>query len=126
MEGMARSVSVMEAISELCPPYGADADLAGRYARAFASAGSDAYGKKRFSAALQRERARRARETVGERRPSLVRGAEGKAEPDRRDRGFQGEKARGSGAQADRRAAPPTSGSSAATSPISGRKEQRR
>ena len=62
MAGVARSASLMEAIVEICPPYGADADLAGRYAKAFVTAGSEAYGKKRFASALQKERARRRQE----------------------------------------------------------------
>ncbi len=63
MEGVARSASLMEAIAELCPPYGADGELAGRYVKAFITAGGEAYGKRRFSAALKKARAERREET---------------------------------------------------------------
>jgi hypothetical protein len=64
MDGMARSVSLMEAIAGICSPYGADAELAGRAAKAFIAAGMDAYGAATFTSALRRERARRRQEIV--------------------------------------------------------------
>ncbi len=62
IEGVARAASLMQAIGEICVPFGANAEEAEKFHKAFVDAGAEAYGPK-FAAALAKEAARRRRET---------------------------------------------------------------
>ncbi len=65
IDGVARAASLMQAIGENCVPFGADAEQAEKFGKAFADAGAEAYGAQ-FASLLSRETARRRSEIAAQ------------------------------------------------------------